>query len=47
MATIKLHQNEVLEAKTLILKGSIKLPKNFNYKIALIKAINAKYRLKH
>ena len=46
MATKKLPHNEVFEAKTLLLKGAIKLPKNFIYKSSLVKAITDKYRLK-
>ena len=46
MATKKLPHNEIFEAKTLLLKGSIKLPKNFNYKSVLVRAIKNKYRLK-
>ena len=46
MATKKLPNNEVFEAKTLLLKGAIKLPKNFIYKSSLVKAITDKYGLK-
>ena len=46
MATKKLLQNKVFEVKTLLLKGSIKLPENFDYKSALVKAINNKYQMK-
>ncbi len=46
MATKKLPHNEVFEAKTLLLKGAIKLPKNFIHKSSLVKAITDKYGLK-
>ena len=46
MTAKKSPTDEVLSAKILRLKGSIKLPKNFNYKTALVKVINDKYRLK-
>ncbi|MEY2941655.1 MAG: hypothetical protein RJA67_1340 [Bacteroidota bacterium] len=46
MTAKKSPTDEVLSAKTLRLKGSIKLPKNFNYETALVKVINDKYRLK-
>ncbi|MFY9163333.1 hypothetical protein [Aquirufa antheringensis] len=46
MATKKLPHNEVFEAKALLLKGAIKLPKNFIHKSSLVKAITDKYGLK-
>jgi hypothetical protein len=46
MAAKNTPLNNKLSAKTLKLKGVIRLAKNFNYKSALTKAIGDKYQLK-